>query len=295
MLFLFCVFLGGLLIFHQLEHRFPISRNYRVGAYRKAYVADFVSAAVNGPGLSGLEKLAFVWLMTTLPPASRLLADWHWAAQFALVFVVNDFGRYWLHRWYHEIPLLWRIHRVHHTVVEMDAMSVFRHHVLEAIVKNGLLFLPFRLLGVEDGVFIAFSAIDILKGFWHHSNLRTYIGPLNYVLNSPEQHWWHHSVEGRGMNSNYGSVLSIWDWLFRTSYWPRGQWPERIGVDGIDAFPNDYLGQLVSIRYDDRQAQRVYAAQSRNAATPAAAAPSSNDPENKDIALTASNATAQTA
>ncbi|MFO0837559.1 MAG: sterol desaturase family protein [Phycisphaerae bacterium] len=255
---LFSVFIVGLLVFHQLEHRRPIRTDYRVGAYRRAYLADFVSAAVNGPGLSGLEKIAFTWLVTILPPYSHVMGAWNWWWQFAVVFMVNDFGRYWLHRWYHEIPFFWRIHRVHHAIFEMDAMSVFRIHVFEAVIKNGLLFLPFRLLGVDDSVFIAFSAIDITKGFWHHANLRTYIGPLNYIFNSAEQHWWHHTIEGKGMMSNYGSVLSIWDRIFGTAYWPRGQWPERIGVEGMEAFPDDYIGQFASIRYDDREAQRHY-------------------------------------
>lgn len=273
-LILFSVWLGGLTIFHLLELKWPVISTYRTGVTRRGYWADVTSTIVNGPGLTALEKLAFSWLITLVPAATSTLAGWHWWAQFGLFFIVNDFLRYWFHRWYHESSLLWRIHRVHHTVVEMDALSVFRHHVLEAIVKNGLIFLPFRLLGVSESVIIAYSALDIFKGFWHHANLRTYIGPLNYIFNSPELHWWHHSVEGRGQMSNYGSVLSVWDWLFGTAYWPKGEWPKQIGVAGLDKFPEHFVGQLVSVRHDDDSAARLYS----TAPPPESAAAAPNPP-----------------
>jgi sterol desaturase/sphingolipid hydroxylase (fatty acid hydroxylase superfamily) len=258
MLFLFCVWFLGLFVFHRLERLRPVHAHYRTGYPRRGYVADILWSAVNGPGLSALEKVALTYLVTRVPTAREVFGGWPWAGQFALFLLVSDFGRYWFHRWYHEIGLLWRIHRVHHTVVEMDALSVFRHHVLEAVVKNGLLSLPLRLLGVESSVIIAYSAIDVLKGFWHHANFRVSIGPLNYVLNSPELHWWHHAREIRGQMSNYGSILSIWDWLFGTAYWPRGQWPAEIGVEGLDGFPDDFVGQLTSIRLSDERARAAW-------------------------------------
>jgi len=257
-LVLFIVFAAGLVIFHSLERIWPVMRGYPKGFVRRAYWADLVATVVNGPGLTGLEKIAFFWLVTRVPTWANVMDGWGWWAQFAAFFLVNDFARYWIHRWYHDFNVLWRIHRVHHTIVEMDALSVFRLHVLEAIVKNGLLFLPFRLLGVADSVIVAYSAIDIFKGFWHHANLRSYIGPLNYIFNSPELHWWHHATEQRGQRSNYGSMLSVWDWLFGTAYWPRGQWPAAIGVDGLEQFPDSYIGQLVSIGYDDAAARRAW-------------------------------------
>lgn len=252
------VLLIGAVIFHWLERRNPVHTTYKTGpGNRRAYLADFIALIVDGPVLSGFVKALSLHLITLLPETMPVLKGWPWLAQFALFFFVNDFGRYWLHRWYHESDLLWRIHRVHHTVVQMDAFSTFRVHVLEGAIKYGLLILPFRLLGIDRWVMILYTSFDILKGFWHHANLRTYIGPLNYVFNSAEQHWWHHSVEARGQRANYGSVLSIWDILFGTFYWPRGKWPTRIGVDGMERFPDHYLGQFASIRYNDEQMIRT--------------------------------------
>jgi sterol desaturase/sphingolipid hydroxylase (fatty acid hydroxylase superfamily) len=249
-LILIGAFVGGLIVFHLLEHLAPIHPSPH-GVGRKGYFADFTSAIVNGPVLSAITKLCAFWCVTLVPTWSQAMTAWPWALQFALFFVANDFGRYWLHRWYHEYEWLWRIHRVHHTISEMDSLSVIRIHILEAVVKNFALFVPFQVLGIGETVIVAYSAIDIVKGFWHHANLKTYIGPLNYVLNSAELHWWHHSVESKGHRANYGSILSIWDWLFHTVYWPEGEWPAEIGIRGLEDFPLDYAGQFTSIAYDD--------------------------------------------
>ncbi len=246
------VFVVGAIVFHALERRTPMRSGYRP-VTRRGYIADIASALVDGPVLSALSKIAAFSLITMAPQYADGMATWSGWLQFAVFFVVNDFGRYWLHRWYHESDFLWRFHRVHHAAVELDAISTSRVHVLEAVVKYGLLVLPFHLLGVAREVTLIYSVIDILKGFWHHANLKTRIGPLNYVLNSAELHWWHHSVEARGQRANYGSTLSIWDWLFRTAYWPRGEWPDRIGVDGMAHFPDSWHGQQLSALYSDEE------------------------------------------
>ncbi len=257
MLILTIVFFAGLTLFHLLELVAPVHTKYHPGIWRRGYVADAIAVVVNGPALSALTKLACAAIVMRAPHVRDLIGDWSWWAQFGLFFIVNDFMRYWLHRWYHDSNFLWRFHRVHHAIVEMDAMSVFRLHVLEAVIKNGVIFLPFQLIGLDPTVIVAYSSLDILKGYWHHANLRSYIGRLNYFLNSAELHWWHHSVEARGQNSNFGSVLSIWDWMFGTAFWPRGEWPAEIGVKGMDQFPDGYLGQLVSPVYDDEAMQHL--------------------------------------
>lgn len=270
------VFLLGLVVFHVLERCAPVIAT-RTGPRRRGYVADFVALILDGPVLSGLTKLA-AFQVVLLFPQSRLMWGWPWWAQFAVFLLVNDFLRYWLHRWYHESNLLWRIHRVHHTVVEMDAMSTFRVHLLEAVIKYGVIVLPFYIAGVNKWVVVTYTCIDILKGFWHHANLRTYIGRWNYIFNSAEMHWWHHSVEARGQRANYGSIFSIWDWLFRTAYWPRGIWPERIGVDGMERFPDHYPGQFASVRFDDAALIRRLESTSRGGGAPSKSPPAGASP-----------------
>lgn len=256
--FLIGLFFVSLLLFHGLERFAPIKPEYKTGLTRRGYLADFTSSIVNGPVLATITKIVGYWIVMRFPSFGWGMGDWPWFAQFLFFFLVNDLARYWLHRWYHASNFLWRVHRVHHTAMEMDALSTFRIHFLEAVIKYGLVLLPFRFSGIDPMVILIYSAIDIVKGFWHHANLRTYIGPLNYFLNSAELHWWHHSTDDPGQSSNYGSILSIWDRLFGTFYWPKGQWPETIGVHDMERFPETYFGQLASIRLSDAQAAQTY-------------------------------------
>jgi sterol desaturase/sphingolipid hydroxylase (fatty acid hydroxylase superfamily) len=221
------------------------------GPFQTGWRADVVGAVVDGPALAYLTDVVALSLVLALRAGSGFMSAWPAWAQFASVFLTNDLGRYWLHRWHHESDLLWRLHRVHHTATRMSVMTNFRMHVLEAVPKYVLLILPFRLLGVGAGVFLVYSAIDLIKGFWHHANVRTPVGKANLVLNTAEQHWWHHSTQRRGQYANYGSVLSIWDRMFGTFYWPQGRWPKRIGVYGVDQYPETYLGRLVSVVHPD--------------------------------------------
>lgn len=253
-------------VFHWLERRAPILPGYRTGPHRGGFVADVTHAVVNGPVLSAITKMTAYSLLVFVPAYGNLLTHWNWGLQFLVFFVANDFARYWLHRWFHESDLLWRIHRVHHATVQMDCLSVIRIHVLESVFKNFLLFVPFQMCGINPEVIVVYNCLDIIKGFWHHANLRTYIGPLNYFLNSAELHWWHHSSELPGQRSNYGSILSVWDWLFGTAYWPVGKWPEKIGVQGLENSGYTFLEDLVSIRFDD-DALKKRQAQSRIAAS----------------------------
>lgn len=264
-------FVIGLVVFHVLERLLPpIKTGYTTGPLRRGYLTDVVCALVNGPGLSALTKIAAYSVLVFVPVWRETLASWSWGAQFVLFFVVDDFCRYWLHRWYHRYEWLWRIHRVHHTVVEMDSISLLRVHVLEGAAKNFLIALPFQVLGIDHTVIAVYLAVDLIKGFWHHANFKTYIGPLNYLIISSELHWWHHSTDAPGNRSNFGSKIAVWDWLFGTAYWPRGTWPEKIGVHDMEQFTHDYVRQFCSMFYDDRSVielirQRVAAEEAQRA------------------------------
>lgn len=261
------VFLAGLIVFHFLERRFaPVIPTYRTGPKRRSYLADFTAAVVEGPVLSSISKIIMYSAIIFVPQFHfDGMSVWPWWAQLLVFLLVNDFLRYWLHRWHHSNDFLWRMHRVHHTIVEMDAMSTFRVHILEAVIKYGLIVLPFHFVNVDRSVILLYSSIDILKGFWHHANLRTRIGWLNYFLNSAELHWWHHSVEAKGQLANFGSILSIWDWLFGTAYYDKKHWPDKIGVEGMENFPDTYHELMTTVMYDDDEAKKRYPSGARPA------------------------------
>lgn len=272
---LIAVFVLGAIIFHILERIYaPVIPRYKTGPGRRSYFADITAAVVEGPVLSSLTKIG-AYSAVIVMPALHIngMSAWPWWIQLVVFLLVNDFLRYWLHRWHHSNDFLWRMHRVHHTIVEMDAVSSFRVHLFEALIKYGLIVLPFHFFNVDRSVILLYSSVDVLKGFWHHANIRTRIGPLNYILNSAELHWWHHSVEAKGQLANFGSILSIWDWLFGTAYYDKQHWPEKIGVEGMENFPDTYHELLTTVRYNDDEAIRRYPANRKDAAQTQDASP----------------------
>jgi len=242
-------FLVTCLAFHLVERWSPrIIADAKPGPFQQGWRADLAATILHGPVLSGLLEILAVWILLGIPAlAEPGISHWPWALQFIAFFLVIDCLRYWLHRWHHASALLWRFHRVHHTASPMTFFTSSRFHLGEALLVYVVLPLPFKLLGIGASVIMVYAALDLVKGFWQHANVRTSIGAGNLLISSPEQHWWHHAAQGKGMHSNFGSFLSIWDRMFGTFYWRPGEWPERVGVEGIDEFPNGYLGRLVSM------------------------------------------------
>ncbi|MEM9073493.1 MAG: sterol desaturase family protein, partial [Myxococcota bacterium] len=78
-----------------------------------------------------------------------------------------------------------------------------------------------------------------------HANLRLPLGPLRYLLNSPQMHLWHHArVIPTRTGINFGLTLSVWDWVFGTAHWPDDDADRALGFEGVDTFPSGFVGQL---------------------------------------------------
>lgn len=126
----------------------------------------------------------------------------------------------WLtHLLMHKVPLLWRVHRVHHTDVELDTSTTLRFHPLE--LPLGLMIgLPLvAALGLPGWVLLAYEILDAAVTVFSHGNvaLRARLErALRYVLVTPSLHRIHHSVDTEETDSNFGAVFPIWDVVFGT-------------------------------------------------------------------------------
>lgn len=145
--------------------------------------------------------------------------------------VVMDLSTYIIHFLMHRVPALWEFHKVHHSATTLNPVTQYRIHPVELIINNVKATL---ILGVVTGVFRYLSAHPIeeytLIGanvlsfafLFFGSNLRhshiplRYYNWLEYFLISPFQHQIHHSDDKRHFNTNLGSKLAIWDWMFGT-------------------------------------------------------------------------------
>ena len=156
--------------------------------------------------------------------------------------VVNDFLFYWTHRMAHAVPLLWKLHAVHHSTEHMSFTAAARVHPLEsyAVVFH---MLPLFALGFPVDALLELGPINIGYAMLIHSNLQFKPGRWGYLLNSPAYHRWHHARKYRGNGTNYAGYFPIFDVLFGTYDFPEGA-PDDIGIDDV-SMPKTYLGQLV--------------------------------------------------
>ena len=126
----------------------------------------------------------------------------------------------WLQHWLmHRVPLLWRLHRVHHADLDFDLTTGFRFHTLEIILSMLFKGLFILLLGPAVIAVLIFEVVLNAMAVFNHSNISLPAPAeswLRRLVVTPDMHRVHHSIEFRETNSNYGFNLSIWDRMFRT-------------------------------------------------------------------------------
>jgi sterol desaturase/sphingolipid hydroxylase (fatty acid hydroxylase superfamily) len=164
-------------------------------------------------------------------------------AQVPVYIVASDFLLYWSHRLFHGASL-WRFHAIHHSAEEVDWTTAYRFHPVNLWLGSFLVTAIMLFLGISPAVLLFLVAFDTTTAAFVHANLNWTLGPLKYVVATPVFHRWHHTpLEQRG-NSNFGSLLSVWDVLFGTFYMPERALPARYGIDDAQ-FPKGFLGQTV--------------------------------------------------
>jgi sterol desaturase/sphingolipid hydroxylase (fatty acid hydroxylase superfamily) len=163
--------------------------------------------------------------------------------QIVAVLAIVSVGGYAGHRAAHEVPFLWRFHRVHHSIRELDWLAANHLHPLDQIFIRSAAVIPVYALGfgrVSLGVFVV---VLTLQAIFIHANVRMTFGPLRWVIATPQFHHWHHAREPQAYNSNYAGEFPAIDALFGTLYLPAHRWPAEYGIDETE--PTGYVRQLV--------------------------------------------------
>jgi len=196
------------------------------------YTSHFVGDLFSQLGFSGLEDI------------NLLNAQPFWI-QFIVLLVLQDIIEWSVHNALHRIPILWEFHKVHHSIHNMDWIGNFRFHWMEVLIYKPAKYIPLAILGFTYEPLLAVAVFATLVGHLNHSNVPFDYGPLKYIFNSPKMHIWHHdTVLHLKSGQNFGIVLSIWDWLFKTSYMPEGQ-PDKLGFEGDEKFPDNILLRFI--------------------------------------------------
>ena len=150
--------------------------------------------------------------------------------------VALDLAIYLQHRAFHQVPWLWRLHRMHHSDTEFELTTAIRFHPLEIVLSMLIKLAVILALGVPALAVLLFEILLNATALFSHANLRLPVGldrASRRLLVTPDMHRVHHSVRPEETNSNYGFCLSVWDrWLGTLRTRPREEQIEMaIGLE----------------------------------------------------------------
>lgn len=174
------------------------------------------------------------------------IANWPKWTQLLFIFVFRDFMQWAIHRLLHYVPWMWEFHKVHHSSEQMGFAALMRYHWMENVIYRSLEYIPLAMIGIGISDFFIVHIGTLVLGQLGHANLYIPLGPFKYIFNGPQMHLWHHArnfPKSHPKGFNFGISLSIWDFLFRTNYWPYDNENLDIGLDKAEQFPKDFKGQ----------------------------------------------------
>lgn len=185
------------------------STNWAISILDAVIVRLLFGAAAAG---AALEALAGGWGLFNL-------LGWPGWAEFALTLLAFDFAIWLQHLISHKIPVLWRLHRVHHADRDMDVTTAIRFHPIEIALSMGLKIGLVYALGASVAAVVVFEVVLNGAAMFNHGNLRLPKALdrwLRRLIVTPDMHRVHHSVDRAEHDANYGFNLSVWDRIFGT-------------------------------------------------------------------------------
>jgi len=167
--------------------------------------------------------------------------------EFILAIVILDFAIWLQHVASHKVPMLWRLHRMHHADVDIDVTTAIRFHPIE-IALSMLWKIGWVLaLGVPPFAVLVFEIILNGCAMFNHANVKLPLGldrALRLFLVTPDMHRVHHSIIRREHDSNYGFNLSVWDRMFGT-YTPQPREGHEGMTIGLAAYQSEKPTELL--------------------------------------------------
>ncbi|HUP49182.1 MAG TPA: sterol desaturase family protein [Thermoanaerobaculia bacterium] len=199
---------------------------------------------------TGGVSLAFMVLLQTpiVLPVARLvdekqigllgMVELPRVVEIILAIAILDYTL-WIWHWLsHRVPFLWRFHLVHHVDLDLDSSTALRFHFGELTLSIGVRALQIAIAGADMTAVAIWQAILFASILFHHSNIRL-PGRLERFLVTfivtPRMHGIHHSAREKETNSNWSSLLTVWDFLHRTF---RFDVPDEKIIIGVPAYRN---------------------------------------------------------
>ncbi|MBU2492796.1 MAG: sterol desaturase family protein [Bacteroidetes bacterium] len=237
------IIISSAALFLILERIFPYTKGQKI--LRDGFFDDLVLYTIAQSYILGILIFGYIIAYidsTTGISRLELFADIPIWLQLVIFTVSHDLYIYWMHRWQHKNKWLWRIHEAHHSPKKVDWLSGSRSHAIEIIINQTVEFLPIVLLGAPPEVIAYKGVISAVWGMYIHSNINVETGKIQYFINGPEMHRWHHTT-GKGRNRNFSTKLAVWDWIFGSAYLPENDKASDYGLKTF--FPLNYFTQFL--------------------------------------------------
>lgn len=239
------------LLFIAIEKLWPLRRGQPV--FRPGWQTDLAYFAANHAlvGVLLLATNALVHGLVARPSAAlaSAVSSWPVALQVLAVMLVADLVQYGVHRAFHTVPALWRLHRIHHSVEVMDWLAGSRLHVLEVIATRVPVLAALTWIGFDRLAVDLYIVVVGFQAVFNHANVRVALGPLawlRYVIVLPAFHHWHHGSDREAIDRNYAAHFAFLDHLFGTAVQSPRDLPERYGLAG-ERLPEGFWAQQASV------------------------------------------------
>jgi lathosterol oxidase len=235
-------------VFIPLERLF--ARLPEQGVFRRGWRTDLAyfflsSLLLQVTTLLTMKPAMTLFAWTASADVQRVVSAQPFVVQFAAILLLTAFVQYWIHRAFHRVPVLWRVHRIHHSADLMDWLAGSRLHLVDVAVTRGLTYVPIYALGFAETPLFAYVIFVSVQATFIHANVRFRFGALRWVLATPQFHHWHHGAEPEAVDKNFAVHLPLLDRLFGTCYLPKDRWPASYGLTDGAAVPSGYVGQFV--------------------------------------------------
>jgi len=184
----------------------------------------------------------------------------HFAVPYFLAVVLSilllDLVIYLQHLMFHAVPVLWRLHRMHHADLDFDVTTGARFHPIEIALSMLIKFAAIAVLGPPAVAVLVFEILLNATAMFNHANVRIHPAwdrVLRWVVVTPDMHRVHHSIDAPETNSNFGFNLPWWDRLFGTyrAQPAAGHEQMTIGIGQFRSHRDLWLDRMLAIPFHD--------------------------------------------
>lgn len=175
-----------------------------------------------------------------------------WLELLIAIAVLDLIAQYFVHFCLHKVPIMWRLHLVHHSDKNVDATTGTRHHPIDFIIRETFALIAVLLTGMPMAFYLFYRILSVAFTYFTHANIslpKWLDKGLSYVIVTPNMHKFHHHYQLPWTDRNYGNMLSIWDRLFGTFVY--GDTSKiQYGIDIADHTDDENIGIQLGIPFN---------------------------------------------